>query len=457
MFRRILIANRGEVAARVARTCRRLGIQTVAVASDVDRSQAWLRDTGLGEVDRVVTIGPARAAASYLDQDALIEVARHYGCAAVHPGWGFLAENEAFAVRCAAAGITFIGPSPRHQREMGDKSQARRSMASLGLPVIPGTDAPLSGVEDAMRAAEEVGYPVLLKAVAGGGGRGMRAVDRPEDLRSAFENASAEATAAFGDGRMYLERRIDRGRHIEVQVIGDHFGNALVLGERECSLQRRHQKVLEEAPSPGLSPAERERILPTVANAIRRSGYVNAGTVEMLMDSQGRLYFMEMNTRLQVEHPVTEQITGLDLVELQLRVAARERLPLSQSDVLVRGHAIECRINAEDPDDNFRPCPGLVSTLKLPIGEGIRVDTHLREGDSIPPNYDSMVAKVIAHGKDRTTAIDRMVVALRQLEVGGVRTNRDLQLRMLDWSEFRSGSYDTTTLERHLAGSAGAH
>jgi acetyl-CoA carboxylase biotin carboxylase subunit len=447
MFRRILIANRGEVAARVARTCRRLGVQTVAVASEVDRDHAWLR-----EVDAVVTLGPARAALSYLDQDALLEVARHHRCAALHPGWGFLAENEAFAVRCAAAGVTFIGPSPRHQREMGDKSLARRTMARLGLPCIPGTESPLANADEALREAERVGYPVLLKAVAGGGGRGMRAVDRPESLREAFESASAEALAAFGDGRMYLERRIDRGRHIEVQVIGDHFGNAVVLGERECSLQRRHQKVLEEAPSPGLSPSERDRVLPLVADAIRRAGYVNAGTVEMLMDAEGRLYFMEMNTRLQVEHPVTEAITGVDLVELQLRVAAHERLPRSLDSVRPNGHAIECRINAEDPDQGFRPSPGRVTRLDLPEGEGIRVDTHLRSGDRIPPNYDSMVAKIIAHGPTREVAIDRMAAALHTLRVEGVTTNRELHLRMLAWDEFRSGRYDTTTLERRLAG-----
>lgn len=293
MFRRLLIANRGEVAARVARTARRMGIEVVAVTSEADREQSWLRG-----VDHVVPIGPAPAARSYLDQDALIEVARHTGCAAVHPGWGFLAENELFAARCEAVGITFVGPSPRHIRSMGDKAEARRTMRALGLAPIPGTQDAVADVAEALREAEQVGYPVLLKAVAGGGGRGMRAVDSPDTLPEAFRQASAEALAAFGDGRMYLERRIRGGRHVEIQVIGDHYGRVLVLGERECSLQRRHQKVVEEGPAPGLTEAERARILPLVGEVVRRAGYVNAGTVEMLVDERGHAWFMEMNTRL---------------------------------------------------------------------------------------------------------------------------------------------------------------
>jgi acetyl-CoA carboxylase biotin carboxylase subunit len=443
MFRRILIANRGEVAARVVRTCNRMGVETVAVASEADRDQQWL-----SEATRVVTLGPARAAASYLDQDALIEVALHHHCAAVHPGWGFLAENDGFAARVAAAGLTFVGPSPRLCREMGDKALARRTMKRLGMPLIPGTEDPVSGVEEAKRVAEEIGYPVLLKAVAGGGGRGMRPVDRPEDLEEAFQSASAEALAAFGDGRMYLERRIVGGRHVEVQVIADVHGNAIALGERECSLQRRHQKVLEESPSPGLSASERDRVLPLVADVVRRAGYVNAGTVEMLLDADGKLWFMEMNTRLQVEHPVTEEVTGIDLVEWQLRVAANERLP--SIEVARSGHAIECRINAEDPDEGFRPCPGRVHELVLPEGEGIRVDTHLRAGDRIPPNYDSMVAKVIVKGATRDEAIDRMGRALAAMRVEGVKTNLALQRRILGWSAFREGRYHTKSLEAAL-------
>jgi acetyl-CoA carboxylase biotin carboxylase subunit len=447
MFRRILIANRGEVAARVARTASRLGIETVAVTSTADSSQAWLET-----VDRVVCIGPPRASQSYLDADALIEVGRHEGCAAVHPGWGFLSENEHFAARCEAAGLTFIGPSPKHLRTMGDKSLARATMGALGMPLIPGSKEPVADAEHALRVAEEVGYPILLKAVAGGGGRGMRGVDRPEDLPAAFEEASAEAIASFGDGRMYLERRIVGGRHVEVQVLADAWGHAVVLGERECSLQRRHQKVLEEAPAPGLAPDERARILPIVADVVRRSGYRNAGTVEMLVDASGKAYFMEMNTRLQVEHPVTEEIMGVDLVEWQLRVAANQRLTLDQADLVPRGHALECRINAEDPDRSFRPSPGRVTTLELPTGEGIRVDTHLAAGDRIPPHYDSMVAKVIAHGPDRRAAIERMKGALEATRIEGVTTNIELHKRILRWNAFTTGQYDTTSLESELVG-----
>ncbi len=448
MFRRLLIANRGEVAARVARTARRMGIQVVAVASDADRDAAWLKD-----VDIVVPIGGSRAALSYLDQDALLEIMRHTGTAAVHPGWGFLSENERFAARCEAAGITFIGPPASAIRRMGDKSLARATMRALGLSPIPGSKEPAKDAADAVRIAEEVGYPVLLKAVAGGGGRGMRAVDDPKDLIAGYESASAEALSAFGDGRMYLERRISGGRHVEVQIIADRYGNCLHLGERECSLQRRHQKVLEEAPSPGLSASERARILPLVADVVRRSGYVNAGTVEMLLDEDGKAWFMEMNTRLQVEHPVTEAITGLDLVELQLRVAANERLPLAQHDVQPCGHAIEARINAEDPANDFRPSPGRVTKLVLPEGEGIRVDTHLREGDRIPPFYDSMIAKVIVCAPTRPEAIALMDKALGQMKVEGVTTNLELQRRILGWDTFQSGRYDTTSLERWLRGS----
>ena len=449
MFRRILIANRGEVAARVMRTAHRMGIEVVAVASTADRHHKWLDGA-----DAVVTIGSPAAADSYLDQDALIEVALHHQCSAVHPGWGFLAENDQFALRCAAAGITFIGPSARHLREMGDKSLARATMTALGLEPIPGSDAPVDSVQAAGAMAKTIGFPVLLKAVAGGGGRGMRPVERPEDLASGFEQASAESLAAFGDGRLYMERMIRGGRHVEVQVIADRYGNCVHLGERECSIQRRHQKVVEEAPSPGLSSEERGRILPKVIRAVAESGYVNAGTVEMLVDADGYAWFMEMNTRLQVEHSVTEETTGVDLVEWQLRVAAGQRLPVTQVEVEHRGCAIECRINAEDPDQNFRPSPGRITRLTLPEGEGIRVDTHLTSGDRIPPHYDSMIAKLIASGPDRPTAMERMRRALAQTVVEGVTTNIRLHERILDWEPFVSGHYDTKSLERWLGGEA---
>lgn len=445
MFRRILIGNRGEVAARVLRTCRRLGIETVAVASAADLDSAWLQDATV-----VVPLGGARASESYLDAGALIEVGLHHRCAAVHPGWGFLSENAWFARRCEAAGLTFIGPDPSHIAWFGDKAVARDTMAALGMPVIPGSDGALSDLDAARRLADEIGYPVLLKAVSGGGGRGMRAVDGPDALADAWRDATAEATSAFGDGRLYMEKRIVNGRHVEVQVISDAFGTCLHLGERECSVQRRHQKVVEEAPSPGLSPEERARVLPLVADVVGRSGYTNAGTVEMLLDASGKLYFMEMNTRLQVEHPVTEQITGVDLVELQLRVAANQRLSLTQDDVTVSGHALEMRINAEDPAEDFRPSPGLVTALSFPEGDGIRVDTHLHSGERISPHYDSMVAKLIVSGPDRAAVIERARAALKQTRIEGITTNLDLHARILTWEAFVSGNYHTRSLEQDL-------
>jgi len=445
VFRRILIANRGEVAHRVLQTCHRLGIEVVAITSIADREQAWL-----AEADHVVCIGAAAARASYLNQDAVLEVAKQYCVSAIHPGWGFLAENAQFAQRCETRGVTFIGPSARHILEMGDKSLARKTMAGLGMPVIPGTKDPLLGIEQAREIAVELGYPVLIKAVAGGGGRGMRAATDEASLEQAYLEAGAEAAAAFGDGRLYLEKQIIGGRHVEVQVVADHFGACATMGERECSLQRRHQKVLEEAPSPGLSETERDRILPIVAEAVRRSGYRNVGTVEMLLDAEGALWFMEMNTRLQVEHAVSEAVTGVDLVECQLRVAANERLGDILGEAPVRGHAIECRINAEDPDNGFRPSPGRVTRLVWPKGDGIRVDTHLTEGDRISPHYDSMIGKIIVSAPDRDQCLTRLEGALAQTIVEGVATNINLHKRIVQWPQFRKGSYDTTSLEREL-------
>ena len=451
MFRRILIGNRGEVAARVLRTCQRLGIETVAVASAADLGAAWLEGA-----TTVVPLGPARAAESYLDASALIEVALHHRCAAVHPGWGFLSENAIFARRCEAAGLTFIGPDPRHIRMFGDKAVARDTMAALGMPVIPGSDGPLDTLDEARALADTIGYPVLLKAVSGGGGRGMRAVDGPDALEDAWRDATAEATSAFGDGRLYLERRIVDGRHIEVQILADGSGHCIHLGERECSVQRRHQKVVEEAPSPGLPADERARVLPLVADVVGRSGYRNAGTVEMLLDQEGRLYFMEMNTRLQVEHPVTEQITGIDLVEHQLRVAANQPLALSQDDVTISGHSLELRVNAEDPTRDFQPGPGTVEALSFPDGDGVRVDTHLRSGDRIPPDYDSMIAKLILSGPDRDTVLERARAAVAATTIQGVPTNLDLHARILRWSAFTSGDYHTKSLEQDLHALLGA-
>ena len=432
VFRRVFIANRGEVAERVSRTCRRMGITPVVAVTDPDVGAAWLAHV------EVARIGGPRA---YLDADAIIAAARSTRCSALHPGWGFLSENALFAARLEQERVRFVGPSPDAIRRMGDKAVAKATLKALGLPLIPGSDGPVENPEAALRVADEVGYPVLVKARSGGGGRGMRRVAAPAEMAAAFGEATAEAASAFGDGALYLEKLIEKGRHIEFQVLGDRHGNVVHLGERECSVQRRHQKLLEESPSPVLTSTDRAVMGERVVEACRRAGYYGAGTVEMLRDEQGNLYFMEMNTRLQVEHPVTEMVTGLDLVELMLRGAANEVVrPQWRSE----GHAIECRINAED--DDFRPVPGVVHRLRLPTGEGIRVDTWLREGDRIPPQYDSMVAKVIAHGPDRATAISRMQAALAELVVEGVPTSKAIQERVLRSEGFRSGNYDTTLL-----------
>jgi acetyl-CoA carboxylase biotin carboxylase subunit len=441
MFRRILIANRGEVAARVTRTCRRLGIEVVAATTEPDAKLQWLQDA-----DVVAHVG---GRAGYLDAAALLAAARTHRCSAVHPGWGFLSENARFATLAAQERIRFVGPSPTAIRQMGDKAVAKATMRALGLPLIPGSDGTVADVEEARAVAARIGYPVLLKARAGGGGRGMRRVFEPAALDEAYAQASAESLSAFGDGALYVEKLILRGRHVEFQILGDRHGNLVHLGERECSVQRRHQKLLEESPSPALTPARRAEVGAQVAEACRAAGYVNAGTIEMLMDDDGSLYFMEMNTRLQVEHPVTEMVTGLDLVELQLRVAANE---VVRPEPTFRGHAIECRINAEDPDAGFRPAPGRVTRLVLPEGDGIRVDTHLREGDPISPYYDSMIAKVIVHAPTRDAAIARMEDALRSMTVEGVPTTIALHLRILAHPAFRAGTYDTTFLDGLLAG-----
>jgi acetyl-CoA carboxylase biotin carboxylase subunit len=438
MFRRILIANRGEVAARVMRTCKRLGITAVAVYTDPDAELAYLQ-----EVDEAVHIGGKRA---YLDGSALIEAALAARCSAIHPGWGFLSENATFSARCEAARLTFIGPRSRNIRIMGDKSRARETMAALGVPIIPGSDGVLRDAEHAAEVAAQIGYPVLLKALSGGGGRGMRRVYEPSAVADAFAAASAEAAGAFNDGRMYLEKLIERGRHIEFQVLSDGE-RAVVLGERECSIQRRHQKLIEETPSPVTTPEEVAEMAKMICAAVVGIGYRGAGTIEMLRDRDGLMYFMEMNTRLQVEHTITEDRYGVDLVEQQLLIAANHPLTLSASPT---GHAIECRINAEDPADNFRPTPGVVSRLVLPAGEGIRIETHLREGDRISPHYDSMFAKVIAHGADRAEAIARMIAALEKMVVEGVSMTIPLHLSVLRHPRFAAGDYDTHFLEENL-------
>jgi acetyl-CoA carboxylase biotin carboxylase subunit len=441
VFRRLLVANRGEIALRVLRAARSLGMETVAVHSEADREAPWLE-----HADRSVCIGPARSGDSYLDARKVLQAAEQTECQAIHPGYGFLSENGAFAAACEQQGITFVGPGPGVIRRMGDKAAAKRGAAEAGLPTIPGSVGLVESADRAAEVAREIGYPVLLKARSGGGGRGMRACADPESLRRAFEEASREAESAFGDAGLYLEKRIEGGRHVEFQVLCDAFGNGIHLGERECSVQRNHQKLIEESPSPALDDDERRAFGARVAKAAVALGYRNAGTVEFLRDRDGRLYFMEMNTRLQVEHPVTEMVTGVDLVEAQLRIAANRPLWLGQDQIESRGHAVELRINAEDPDRGFRPDPGELTAFEPPPAElaGCRVrwDSAVRSGYRIPPHYDSMIGKLIVHGPDRATAIAGAVEALRVLRVEGVATTRDLHLRILQHDTFRSGEYD---------------
>ncbi len=444
MFQRLLIANRGEVAVRVARAARELGIAPVGVVSEVDRGAAWTR-----ELDEVVCVGPAAARDSYLRREALLQAALQTRCSALHPGWGFLAEDAAFAALCAQHGVTFVGPSPGTMLLLGRKASARAAMRAAGMRVVPGSNGLLSSAEEAARAAAEVGYPVILKADAGGGGRGMRRCEDERALRAAFAEASAESAAAFGSGALYLERYLEGGRHVEVQILGDRHGGAVHLYERDCSVQRQHQKLVEEAPCPLLSPGERAELCERAAEAARRAGYVGAGTIEFLRAAGGELYFLEMNTRLQVEHPVSEMVTGVDIVREQLRVAAGEQMSVRQADVRIDGHAIECRINAEDPAQGFRPCPGRLSAFALSSGAGpgrVRVDTHLAAGESVPPHYDSLLAKVIAHGPTREAAIETLVSALRASRIEGVETTLPLHLSILESEAFRRSAHDTRTI-----------
>jgi acetyl-CoA carboxylase biotin carboxylase subunit len=441
VFRRLLVANRGEIALRVLRAAKSMDIETVAVHSDADRDAPWLE-----AADLTVCIGPARSGASYLDPRKVLQAAEQTECQAIHPGYGFLSENAGFAAACEQQGVAFVGPGPGVIRRMGDKAEAKRGAAEAGLPTIPGSEGILESAARAAEVAGEIGYPVLLKARSGGGGRGMRACDDPAALRRAFEEASREAEGAFGDAGLYLEKRIEGGRHVEFQVLCDAFGNGVHLGERECSVQRNHQKLVEESPSPALDRDARRTFGERVATAAVALGYRNAGTVEFLRDRDGSLYFMEMNTRLQVEHPVTEMVTGIDLVEAQLRIAANQPLWFRQDEIRFAGHAVELRINAEDPDREFRPDPGMLTAFEAPpeeiAGCRVRWDSAVRNGYRIPPHYDSMIGKLIVHGPDRETAIDGAAAALRALRIEGVATTRSLHLRILDHERFRSGAYD---------------
>jgi len=445
MFKRVLIANRGEIAVRIIRACREMGIESVAVFSDVDRKALHVR-----KADYAYHIGPATASESYLNFDKILDVARRSGAEAIHPGYGFLSENARFARACADAGFKFIGPTPESMEMMGSKTRARQHMKRAGVPFVPGSEHGLD-FEAAAKLAEQIGYPVMLKAAAGGGGKGMRMVSAPEDLRSAYENASSEAQRSFGDSEVYLEKFIVNPRHVEMQIFGDEHGNAVYLGERECSVQRRHQKVMEESPSPIVDEDMRRRMGEIAVRVAKAANYHNAGTVEFLVDEQRNFYFLEMNTRLQVEHPVTELVTGLDLVHLQMRIAAGARLPFQQEDVKVRGHAIECRVYAEDPDNNFFPSPGQITRLISPSGPGIRRDSGMYEGWKVPIEYDPLLAKLIGYGETRDDAIDRLLRALYEYFVGGIKTNISLFRRILHDPDFRAGKLDTGFLDRLLA------
>jgi len=442
-FRRVLVANRGEIAVRVIRACHQLGVEAVAVYSEADADSAHVR-----KADDSRLIGPPRAARSYLDIDALIAAAKDAGADAVHPGYGFLSENAGFARAVTSAGLTFVGPSAAAIAAMGDKARARVLAEEAGVPLVPGSGV-VDNVEEAVAAAGRVGYPVLVKAAAGGGGRGIRPAADDAALRSVLPAARREAAASFGSDAVYVERSLSQARHIEVQVLADQLGTVVHCYERECSLQRRRQKLFEEAPAPGLSPDLRDRMTTAAVRLARRVGYAGAGTVEFLVAS-GDFYFMEMNTRIQVEHPITELVTGLDLVAEQLRAAAGQPLSVGQEDIAVRGHAVECRINAEDPDKKFLPRPGTVTTLELPGGPGIRIEHALAPGTTIPPFYDSLVAKLCAWGSSRPQALARASQALAELEIGGLTTTAPLYRRLLEVPDVRSGRYHTAWLEDFL-------
>ena len=449
MFKKILIANRGEIALRVIRACRELRITSVAVYSDVDRMSPHVR-----AADEAYPIGTAAAAESYLNIDKILDVAKRSGAEAIHPGYGFLSENAEFAQACADAGVKFIGPTPAAMEMMGSKTRARQEMEKAGIPFVPGTARELESFEQAEQVAAKVGYPVMLKAVAGGGGKGMRLVHRREDIKAAWEAAQSEALRAFGDPEVYLERAIVNPRHIEMQVLADEHGNIVYLGERECSIQRRHQKVLEESPSPIVDSDMRRHMGEIAVRVAQAASYTNAGTVEFLVDQNKNFHFLEMNTRLQVEHPVTELTTGLDLVHLQIRIASGEKLPFAQRDVNLRGHAIECRIYAENPDNNYFPSPGKITMLLEPSGPGIRLDSGIYEGWVVPIDYDPLLAKLIAYGKDRPQAISRLLRALSEYFVGGIKTNIPLFRRILSDSVFEAGTLDTSYLDRLLKSTA---
>jgi acetyl-CoA carboxylase biotin carboxylase subunit len=450
MFSQILIANRGEIALRIIRTCKEMGIRTVAVYSDADRDSLHVQSA-----DKAVCIGPAHGKDSYLNIPAIISAAQISNAEAIHPGYGFLSENAHFAEICDTCNITFIGPPPGAISMMGDKSVARETMRKAKMPVIPGSEGVIENEKEAIKVAEKIGYPVMIKASAGGGGKGMRIAHNRESLISGFHMCRTEAQAAFGNNEVYIEKYFDKARHIEIQVLADKFGNTIHLMERECSIQRRHQKLIEESPSPAVNKKLRKKMGAAAVRTARAVGYFSAGTVEFILDEQGKFYFMEMNTRIQVEHPVTEMITGLDLIKEQINVAAGEKLPYQQRDITCNGHSIECRINAEDPDNNFMPSPGKITGYHPPEGEGVRMDSHLYRGYVISPYYDSLIAKLIVHDKDRKSAIALMKRALEEYTIEGIKTTIPFHLKILSHDDFQKGEYTTKFIEEKLMNPVG--
>ena len=445
MFDKILIANRGEIAVRIIRACREMGIKTVAVYSEADRE---CLHTLLA--DEAICIGPAPSTQSYLNMERIIAATVALKADAIHPGFGFLSENARFAELCQKCNITFIGPSADIINKMGNKSEARKTMMEAGIPVVPGSKEPVYTAEDGLAMAKEIGFPVMIKASSGGGGRGMRISRSEEDFEANFQNAQLESIKGFSDDTMYIEKYIEKPRHIEFQIMADKYGNVVHLGERDCSIQRRHQKVLEESPSVAISPELRKIMGETAVRAAKTVGYGNAGTIEFLLDKDKNFYFMEMNTRIQVEHPVTEMVTGIDLIKEQILVASGEPLSVKQEDVVISGHAIECRINAENPQKNFMPCPGRITNILIPGGKGVRVDTHIYSNYTVPPNYDSMLLKLICHSKDRETAIAKMRGALGELIIEGIDTNIDFEFDILSNEAFQDGDVDTNFIPTYF-------
>ena len=445
MFSRILIANRGEIALRIIRAARELGVETVCVYSEADREGPWLEFA-----DRTICIGPAPSSESYLRIDRIISAAEIANVDAIHPGYGFLAENAHFAEVCRDCHIEFIGPSPEAMGLLGDKLSCRQMATRTRTPIFPGSKDPIKSQDDAVKLASEIGYPVIVKASAGGGGRGMRIAHNEAALRSGISAASKEAEAAFGNGAVYLEKFLEDARHVEIQVLGDKRGNVLQLFDRDCTSQRRHQKLVEEAPAPGVDPKKREAVAKSAAEMIRRAGYAGAATVEFLMDRDQNFYMLEVNTRVQVEHPVTEMVTGIDIIKETIRIAAGEPLPLKQRGVTLRGHSIECRINAEDPDKGFIPQPGLITEFSPPGGPGVRLDTHVRAGYRIPSAYDSLIGKLIVHGADREEAIARMRGALKEFKIAPIKTTIPLHRRLMDERQFTDADFDIHYIERLL-------